>query len=53
MAQNDIPCIVADEAHFPNGTATTADILTLFVAETLAVALTAFDICEEGSQGQP
>lgn len=35
--------------HFPNGSVVTADGATLIVAETLAMRLTAFDICDDGS----
>jgi sugar lactone lactonase YvrE len=41
--------IVAEDMHFPNGTVITPDGRTLIVAETLAGALTAFDIAPDGS----
>ncbi|MGH6991863.1 MAG: SMP-30/gluconolactonase/LRE family protein, partial [Caulobacteraceae bacterium] len=40
--------LAADDLHFPNGTVITPDGRTLVVGETLAAALTAFDIDEAG-----
>ena len=43
---------VADDLHFPNGMAVTADNATLIVAESYAQRLTAFDILEDGGLGK-
>ncbi len=40
--------VVAEDMHFPNGSVITPDGKTLIVAETLAAALTAFDIGPNG-----
>jgi sugar lactone lactonase YvrE len=40
---------VADDIHFPNGMAVTADNSTLVVAESFARRLSAFDIAPDGS----
>jgi sugar lactone lactonase YvrE len=42
---------VADDVHFPNGMAVTADGRTLIVAESYAGRLTAFAIAADGSLG--
>jgi sugar lactone lactonase YvrE len=41
--------VVAEDLHFPNGMAISADGRTLIVAETFAARLTAFTIAEDGS----
>lgn len=41
--------VVAEDLHFPNGAVITPDDKTLIIAETLAGALTAFDIEADGS----
>lgn len=41
--------VAADDMHFPNGTVITPDHRTLIVGETLAGALTAFDIAPDGT----
>jgi sugar lactone lactonase YvrE len=40
--------LAADDMHFPNGSVITPDGRTLIVAETLGLALTAFDIGADG-----
>ena len=49
VSPSGVPRIVADEMHFPNGSAISTDHNTLLVAETLAGAITAFDISDDGS----
>ena len=41
--------VAAEDLHFPNGSVITSDGKTLIVAETLAAALTAFDIGQDGA----
>jgi sugar lactone lactonase YvrE len=41
--------LAADDMHFPNGSVVTPDGMTLIVAETLAMRLTAFDIGARGA----
>jgi len=41
--------VVAQDLHFPNGAAITADGRTLIIGETYASRLTAFDMADDGS----
>jgi len=43
------PIVVASDLVFPNGMALAPDGSTLFVAETFASRITAFDVCHDGT----
>jgi sugar lactone lactonase YvrE len=49
ISSEGVADVVAEDLHFPNGTVITPDGKTLIVAETLAAALTAFDIGPDGA----
>lgn len=49
IAPDGTVSIAATDMHFPNGSVITPDGRTLIIGETLAAALTAFDIAADGS----